>query len=73
MKTIRVKFQDFTIVATGYVIEGEPAVHYPVDDAYPGSADELEIESIELEGDLFEFMKSGLTVTDIIELINEQL
>lgn len=73
MKTIELKFQDFTLVATGRIIDGEPAVHYPVDDAYPGSADEFEIESIELIGDLFEFMKSGLTVTDIINLFNEQL
>lgn len=73
MKTITLNFPDFKIHVSGYHSKGEPSIYYPVDSAYEGTADSLEEVTAELEGDLFLFLESGLTMKEIIELANEQL
>ena len=73
MKTITIQMQDFAIHVSGYVTDGEPEIIYPVDSANPGSGPEFDIQDVELEGDLFLFLQSGLTQTDIINLAYEYL
>lgn len=73
METITLNFPDFKIHVSGYRTKGEESIYYPVDSAYNGTADYLEEVTAELEGDLFLFLESGLTISKIIDLANEQL
>lgn len=50
IRNVTLKLDDeLTLAVKGYYEKGEDAVHYPVDDAYPGSDDLFEITEIELE------------------------
>lgn len=72
--TITIKLDDVVFEATGYYSEGEPAVHYPVDNAHPGSASDFELESLTLiKGSLLDFLYLELTPEALTELIISKL
>jgi hypothetical protein len=73
METITLIFPYFTIYVKGYRTKGEKSVYYPIDNSYEGTGDYLEEVTAELEGDLFLFLESKITIQQIIDLANEQL
>jgi hypothetical protein len=57
---VTVEYPDFTLLLEGDYTVGEPEVLYPVDDAYPGSADTFELKNIEiLKGSILDLLYSG--------------
>ena len=48
LRTAVIKTQDFTLEVSGYFEKGEKEIHYPINRAHPGSADNFEINYVEL-------------------------
>jgi len=60
--TVELCFQGFDIEVHGYYEEGEEAVNYPVDSAYPGSPDKFDIDWIKLDGKIITTLPENVKI-----------
>ena len=64
MTTVNINFHGESLRIEGIYSPEVPAIHYPVDDAYPGDSAEFEIDKV--------FYKE-VDITDLIQACNDEL